>query len=108
MRRREKTAIAAVLIAGIATGATSAAMASTGGPAGGDEGETVLTGADLERASAVALASTGGGRVTATEVGDEDSQYEVEVTLDDGTEIDVQLDASFAVVESAGDTDPAE
>ena len=31
-------------------------------------------------------------------MGDEESYYEVEVTLDDGTQIDVQLDEGFAVV----------
>jgi hypothetical protein len=47
----------------------------------------------------------GGGRVTGTEVGDEESYYEVEVTLGDGTQIDVQLDRSFRVV--GGETDDA-
>jgi hypothetical protein len=36
--------------------------------------------------------------VTETEVGDEESLYEVEVTLDDGTQVDVQLDEDFNVV----------
>ncbi|CAN5534922.1 hypothetical protein BH24ACT4_BH24ACT4_17360 [soil metagenome] len=45
----------------------------------------------------------GGGRVTDTEVGDEDSYYEVEVTADDGTQVDVQLDRDFNVVSSLPD-----
>jgi len=57
-----------------------------------------ITGPDLERASAVALEFTGEGRVSDTEVEDEESYYEVEVTLDDGSEIDVQLDETFVVV----------
>ena len=57
-----------------------------------------ITGDALARASETALAHAGGGTVTGTEVGDEESYYEVEVTLDDGTQIDVQLDESFAVV----------
>ena len=48
-------------------------------------------------------ASTGGGQVTGTEVSDEESQYEVEVTLDDGTQVDVQLDGQFQVVGSDAD-----
>jgi hypothetical protein len=32
------------------------------------------------------------------EVGDEESYYEVEVTLDDGSQTDVQLDRGFNVV----------
>ena len=54
-------------------------------------------------ASAAALEETGGGRVTETEVGDEESYYEVEVTLDDGSQVDVQLDKSFTVVSSSAD-----
>jgi uncharacterized membrane protein YkoI len=68
------------------------------------EGDTPITGSALEQASAAALAETGAGRVTGTEVGDEESLYEVEVTLDDGTEIDVQLDADFAVVSTKSET----
>ena len=41
---------------------------------------------------------TGGGKVTETEVGDEESAYEVEVTRDDGSQVDVQLDRDFKVV----------
>ena len=51
-----------------------------------------------------ALAFTGEGRVTGTEVGDEESYYEVEVTLDDGSEVDVQLDKNFEVVGSEAET----
>jgi uncharacterized membrane protein YkoI len=57
-----------------------------------------ITGTDVDQASAVALDYLGVGRVTATEVGDEESYYEVEVTLDDGRQVDVQLDESFIVV----------
>jgi len=57
-----------------------------------------ISGTPLERASAAALQHTGGGQVTDTEVGDEQSYYEVEVTRDDGTQVDVQLDRSFNVV----------
>jgi hypothetical protein len=70
-----------------------------------DDGEgTPITGEALTKASQAALAFTGGGTVTATEVGDEESLYEVEVTLADGSQVDVQLDQNFMVV---GDkTDP--
>jgi hypothetical protein len=70
-----------------------------------DDGEgTPITGDALIKASQAALAFTGGGTVTATEVGDEESLYEVEVTLADGSQVDVQLDENFIVV---GDkTDP--
>ena len=67
------------------------------------DSETPITGDALARASAAALEFTGGGRVTGTEVGDEESLYEVEVTLPDGTQVDVQLDENFAVVGSEAD-----
>jgi hypothetical protein len=66
-----------------------------------DDGEgTPITGEALTKASQAALAFTGGGTVTATEVGDEESLYEVEVTLADGSQVDVQLDQNFVVVDS--------
>ena len=40
-----------------------------------------------------------------TEVGDEDSYYEVEVTLPDGSQVDVQLDEDFAVVSADADSE---
>ncbi|MEE8330204.1 MAG: hypothetical protein V3R84_00350 [Acidimicrobiia bacterium] len=41
--------------------------------------------------------------MTETEVGDEESCYEVAITLDDGSKVDVQLDADFNVVGSEPD-----
>jgi hypothetical protein len=38
-------------------------------------------------------------------VGDEESYYEVEVTRDDGSQVDVQLDENFAVVGSSPDVE---
>ena len=80
---------------------------STTGATGGEENEVPISGTALDQASAAALAHTGEGRVTETEVGDEESLYEVEVTLDDGSEVDVQLDADFNVVGSEAE-DPNE
>ena len=74
-----------------------------------DETETAISGDALQRASAAALAHTGGGRVTGSEVDDEESKYEIEVTLDNGDQVDVQLDESFSVVgdenDGSGDDD---
>jgi uncharacterized membrane protein YkoI len=96
MQRRTKiaTAVAAGLVLAGGGVATAAAL-------GEDEAEgtdVAITGDALERASAAALEHTGGGDVTDTEVGDEESYYEVEVTLPDGSEVDVQLDEDFTVV----------
>jgi hypothetical protein len=62
-----------------------------------------ITGTALARASAAALEHTGGGRVTDTEAGDEGGAYEVEVTLADGSQVDVHLDAGFAVIGDEAD-----
>jgi hypothetical protein len=98
-----KVAVIAALVVGIgAVGGGGAALA-----AGGDDDatDTPITGSALDQAKAAALAHTGQGKVTETEAGDEESYYEVEVTLDDGSQVDVQLDKSFNVVGSEGDRD---
>jgi hypothetical protein len=104
----KKIVLALVLVLAVAAIATGIAV----GAGVGDDSEPPITGPALERASDAALAHTGGGRVTETESGDEDSYYEVEVTLSDGSQVDVQLDQSFQVVgdetdgdESNGDDD---
>jgi uncharacterized membrane protein YkoI len=102
MKRTTRIAIAAVAaVAGLATAGVAAVSASTSDD---NEIDTPITGTDLQKASDAALASTGQGRVTGTEVGDEESYYEIEVTLDNGTEVDVQLDKDFKVVGSEADT----
>jgi uncharacterized membrane protein YkoI len=99
MRRTTTIIIGATAIAAAAIGAgTTFAVAQ-----GGDDGDTPITGDALARAAAAALAHTGGGRVTGTEVGDEESYYEVEVTLDDDSQVDVQLDRDFHVVAGVPD-----
>lgn len=86
------------LAAGVAAAAVGAGTAAAFG-----DSATPITGPALDQASAAALAFTGGGRVTGTEVSDEESYYEVEVTLADGTQVDVQLDEQFVVVSSEAD-----
>jgi uncharacterized membrane protein YkoI len=101
MRRRTKVIAASALAVGLAGAGGGIAVAA----GGGDDDEAPITGEALDRASDAALAHTGGGRVTETEVGDEESYYEVEVTLDDGSEVDVQLDKSFNVVSTERDNE---
>jgi hypothetical protein len=102
MRRPAKLAIGIAALV-VAAGAGGAYAWADGGD--DDATDTPITGTDLQKASAAALAETGGGRVTGTEVGDEESYYEVEVTLDGGGQVDIQLDESFNVVGSEGDGD---
>jgi len=104
MARMTKLAVAAA--SGVAAAAASVGIAVAN--SGDDETERPISGDALEKASDAALEHTGGGRVTGTEVGDEESLYEVEVTLDDGRQVDVQLDDSFAVVGTEEDDDTTE
>jgi hypothetical protein len=87
-----------------ATGIAAVAIGAGVAVAQPDDGEgTPITGDALTKASQAALAFTQGGTVTGTEVGDEESLYEVEVTLGDGSQVDVQLDQNFVVVGSKTD-----
>jgi hypothetical protein len=97
--RRTKWIIGASAVAVVAIGGSAGIAAATGG----DDNEAPITGDALDRATAAALEATGEGHVTETEVGDEESYYEVEVTLDDGSQVDVQLDRDFKVVGSSAD-----
>lgn len=105
MKTRNKAAIAggAMILAVTAAGVGVVSANRS------DDAEAPIPASSLGPAEAAALAHTGQGRVTDTEVGDEDSYYEVEVTLDDGTEVDVQLDERLNVVsseaESPGETE---
>ena len=96
-------AAAALLVLMVAGAAIAAASGEDEGPGDDDATEQSISGTDLERASEAALDYTGEGEVTGTEVGDEESYYEVEVTLDDGSQVDVQLDRGFNVVGDEAD-----
>ena len=98
MDKRKKLVIGAVVAVSV-LGLGAAAVATA------DDQEPAITGGALEKASAAALEHTGGGRVTDTEVGDEEARYEVEVSMEDGTEVDVHLDEDFNVVEVPEDGD---
>lgn len=105
MRDKLKGAlIAMAAVAALAAGGVAIATA-TGGGDDDDASDTPITGSALRSAGHAALEHTGGGRVTETEVGDEESYYEVEVTRDDGSQVDVQLDRDFNVVGDEADED---
>ena len=93
------------IIAGAAIAALGAGGAAIAGASGGgDDGDgQPITGAALDRASAVALKVTGGGKVTASEIRDEEGYYEIEVTRADGKQVDVHLDKAFHVLASKAD-----
>jgi uncharacterized membrane protein YkoI len=93
------------LIAGTVTGVLAAGGVAIAGATGGDDDATdqAITGSALDHASAVALDHTGGGRVTGTEVRDEEGYYEVEVETAGGRSVDVHLDRDFEVIGGKGD-----
>jgi len=100
MKRSTKWLLGAAVAAGTFAAGTGAVLAG-----GGEDGaEIPITGTELERASTAALDHVGEGRVTDTEVGDEEGYYEVEVTLNDGGEVDVHLDAEFTVLGTEAET----
>lgn len=123
MTKRIKGALAAAAaLAALAIGGAAIAGAAGGGqqnsgpipahaaePAASHDANEApdqsIGGSALDQASAAALKHTGGGQVTETEVGDEESYYEVEVTRDDGSQVDVQLDRNFGVVGSSADNE---
>jgi uncharacterized membrane protein YkoI len=102
MKRSTKVLAGVAVAAAVAAGGAGIAAAA-GSDDAGEGPDTPITGSGLDRAEEAALAETGGGRVTGTEIGDEESYYEVEVTLPDGGQVDVQLDEDFAVIGSEAD-----
>lgn len=102
MTRRLIVIVALVL----AVAAISGGIAYAAGV--GREDEEPLTGATLERATAVALQHTGGGTVTETEAGDDGAAYSVEIRKSDGSQVEVNLDENFNVIGSESDDDGAE
>ncbi|WP_051973324.1 PepSY domain-containing protein [Cryobacterium sp. MLB-32] len=93
-------AIGAALVAALAGAGIALAVTNLS-----DDNDT-LTGDTLQRASAAALAETGAGTVTSAERTDDGGpEYNLEVRLENGDEVDVELNGSFDVV-YVGDLDP--
>ena len=91
--------IAVVVIAAIAVSAGFAIAAASG------DDDKPLTGQTFDRATAAALQHTGGGTVTETELGDDGATYSVEVRLQDGRQVEVNLDESFKLIGQETDDD---
>lgn len=99
---RKVVAVVASLgaIAAIAFGATYAIGGS----------EEKVTGPDSTDAASAAIKAVGGGTVTEVEHQDGDGAglYEVEVKKDDGSQVEVHLDADFQPLGTAPDDDAGE
>jgi uncharacterized membrane protein YkoI len=103
--RLKKWVIAGAAVAALGVGGTAiAGVAGSDDNGGNDDGAgKPITGAALDKASRIALDQVGGGKVTGTELQDEEGYYEVEVTRDDGSQVDVHLDSHFNVLNQRGD-----
>jgi uncharacterized membrane protein YkoI len=99
-KKRIYWVIALVAVLVVALGAvTVTAVAQSG------DDDQPITGPALEQATKAALDYTGGGTVTETEVGDDGAAYGIEVRLDDGRQVEVNLDANFNVIGQEADDD---
>jgi hypothetical protein len=104
--RLKKWIIAGAAVAALGVGGTAiagVAGSDDNGGTGDDGAGKPITGAALDKASAIAIDHVGGGRVTATELQDEEGYYEIEVRRDDGSQVDVHLDSHFNVLNAKGD-----
>jgi len=104
--RTKKGLIAAGVVAVLGAGGAAVAVGTS---ESGDDDATQksIAGDALQKASDAALKFSSGRKATETEVNDEESYYEVEVTTDAGQQ-DVQLDRNFNVVSSKDDSDHGE
>ncbi|AUZ35632.1 hypothetical protein C3B78_15010 [Arthrobacter sp. PGP41] len=98
-----------LLLTGVAAAAAaiSGASIATAGTTPGDD--QPLTGNALQQASDAAIARTGPGTVISAETdNDPNTSYEVDVQLNNGTRVEVELDGSFQVVSEGRDDDPGQ
>jgi hypothetical protein len=99
-----KRKIVLVVALVVALGALSAGIAIAAGVGGDDQ---PLSGSTLDKATAAALKHTDGGTVVETEIGDDGAAYGVEIRLDNGSQVEVNLDANFNVIGDEADDDGA-
>jgi hypothetical protein len=98
--------IAAAVAMLLALGAAGIAYAN------GTDSEEQLTGPDAQKAKSAAIEAVGGGTLAEVERDDGDDGYgtsggvyEVEVTRDDGSQVEVHLDGDYKVVGQEADED---
>lgn len=94
----------------VATGLVAAGVLGAGGMslAAARDDDAPLTGETREKAEAAALEHVGEGTVTETELGDDGATYGVEILKQDGSQVEVNLDDTFAVIGTEADDDRAE
>jgi hypothetical protein len=100
MQPKTKWLAGAAVAVALIGGGTGAAIAATSG-----DDEEPLTGSTRDRAVDAAVEQTGGGTVVETEAGDDGAAYSVEIRLDDGRQVEVNLDRDFVVIGHEADDD---
>ena len=90
------------ILAGVVAGLLLVGAGVAYATGSGEDSSAQAGGANIEKAKSVALDHVS-GRVTGTEVGDEEGYYEVEVTKDDGSQVDVHLDKNFNILSTPAD-----
>jgi hypothetical protein len=100
LNRRVLIAVGVVAGAALAAGGVGIAQAVSGD-------EEQVTGTAAEQAKRAALAAAGGGTVLEVERqdGDGGGVYEVEVRLQDGSQVEIHLDGSYKPVGRVADDD---
>ena len=96
---KRRLIVAVVAVLGLLGAGTGVVLASAG------DDDKPLQGTALDRATSAALEHVGGGTVIETEIGDDGAAYGVEVRKDDGSVIEVNLDADFKVIGTEADDD---
>lgn len=92
----------AILALGVVGGAGAGFDVAT---AGSGDDDQPITGSALKKCTEAALEANPGGTVTETEVGDDGAAYGVEIRLEDGSEVEVNLDKDCRVIGQAADDD---
>jgi hypothetical protein len=104
MQRKTKWILGGALAGALVIGGISGVAAGQAGT----EDDRPLTGEQYDRATKAALEETKGGKVTDTETGDDGAAYGVEVLLDDGRQVEVNLDQNYKVTNTEADDDSNE
>lgn len=88
--------------------AVAVAVVGVGGTVWAASADDELQGRDRDQAGAAATEAAGGGTVVEAESSDDPGEaYEVEIRMDDGTEVEVRLDGDFNVISQHTDRNDA-
>lgn len=98
-RKLIAAAVAVLAVLGVGTGVGIASSTDDDQPLEGDA---------RQRATEAALEHVGEGTVIETEIGDDGAAFGVEIRLDDGSVVEIELDEHFKVTGTEQDDDTGE